>query len=148
VVIRGANVIDSYEDNPEANAKSFVNGWFRTGDEGIVDGHSYLKLVGRIKELVVRGGEKIAPLEIDQVLELHPAVAEAASFGVPDRIYGEEIAAAVILRASVTERELLAFCRDRLADFKCPKNIHIVKRIPRTDTGKIQRRTLAQKLGL
>jgi len=147
VVIRGANVIAGYEDNPEANATSFTNGWFRTGDEGIIDRQGYVKLIGRIKELIVRGGEKISPLEIDQVLQLHPAVAEVATFGVPHRVYGEEVAAAVELSAVATEEELLAFCRDRLADFKCPKKIHIVERIPRTATGKIQRRTVAQKLG-
>jgi acyl-CoA synthetase (AMP-forming)/AMP-acid ligase II len=146
VAVCGAGVISGYEDNPEADAKSFVHGWFRTGDEGILDGQGYLKLVGRIKELVVRGGEKIAPLEVDQVLELHPAVAEAVSFGVPDRIYGEEIEAAAVLRAPATEKELIAFCRDRLADFKCPKRIRIVQRIPRTDTGKIQRSSIAQAL--
>jgi acyl-CoA synthetase (AMP-forming)/AMP-acid ligase II len=147
VVIRGANVIAGYEDNPEANATSFTNGWFRTGDEGIIDRQGYVKLIGRIKELIVRGGEKISPLEIDQVLQLHPAVAEVATFGVPHRIYGEEVAAAVELTTPATEEELLAFCRERLADFKCPKKIHIVERIPRTATGKIQRKTVAQKLG-
>lgn len=147
VVIRGANVIAGYEDNPEANATSFTNGWFRTGDEGIIDRQGYVKLIGRIKELIVRGGEKISPLEVDQVLQLHPAVAEVATFGVPHRIYGEEVAAAVELSAPATEEELLAFCRERLADFKCPKKIHIVERIPRTATGKIQRKTVAQKLG-
>lgn len=146
VVIRGANVIAGYEDNPEANATSFADGWFRTGDEGVLDEQGYLRLVGRIKELIVRGGEKVAPLEIDQVLQLHPAVAEVATFGVPHRVYGEEVEAAVELRAPATEAELIAFCRDRLADFKCPKKIHIVERIPRTATGKIQRKTVAQKL--
>ncbi len=146
VVIQGDNVICGYENNPEANAASFTDGWFRTGDEGVVDDQGYLKLVGRLKELIVRGGEKVAPLEIDQVLQLHPAVAEAATFGVPHRVYGEEVEAAVELRAPATEAELIAFCRDRLADFKCPKKIHIVERIPRTATGKIQRRTVAQKL--
>jgi len=148
VVLRGANIIAGYEDNPEANATSFHGGWFRTGDEGVIDGLGYLRLVGRIKELIVRGGEKIAPLEIDQVLQMHPAVAEVATFGIPHRIYGEEVAAAVELRSPATEEELAAFCRDRLADFKCPKRIYIVERIPRTATGKIQRRTVAQKLGI
>jgi acyl-CoA synthetase (AMP-forming)/AMP-acid ligase II len=146
VVIRGGNVIAGYEDNPEANAASFTNGWFRTGDEGVIDGQGYVRLIGRIKELIVRGGEKISPLEIDQLLQTHPAVAEVAAFAVPHRIYGEEVAAAVELRAPATEQELLAFCRERLADFKCPKKIHIVERIPRTATGKIQRRTVAREL--
>jgi acyl-CoA synthetase (AMP-forming)/AMP-acid ligase II len=148
VVIRGANVIAGYEDNPEANATSFSNGWFRTGDEGTADKQGYLKLIGRIKELIVRGGEKISPVEIDQVLQLHPAVAAVATFGVPHQVYGEEVAAAVELRAPATERELIAFCHGHLADFKCPKKIHIVERIPRTATGKIQRKTVAQKLEL
>ena len=112
----------------------------------ILDKQGYLKLVGRIKELIVRGGEKVAPLEIDQVLQSHPSVAAAATFGVPHRIYGEEVEAAVELRASATEEELIAFCRDRLADFKCPKKIRIVERIPRTATGKIQRSSIAEKL--
>jgi acyl-CoA synthetase (AMP-forming)/AMP-acid ligase II len=148
VVIRGANVIAGYEDNPEANATSFSNGWFRTGDEGVADKQGYLKLIGRIKELIVRGGEKISPLEIDQVLQLHPAVAAVATFGVPHHVYGEEVAAAVELRTPATEQELISFCHDHLADFKCPKKIHIVERIPRTATGKIQRKTVAQKLEL
>jgi acyl-CoA synthetase (AMP-forming)/AMP-acid ligase II len=148
VVIRGANVIAGYEDNPEANATSFSNGWFRTGDEGVADRQGYLKLIGRIKELIVRGGEKISPVEIDQVLQLHPAVAAVATFGVPHHVYGEEVAAAVELRAPATEQELISFCRGHLADFKCPKKIHIVERIPRTATGKIQRKTVAQKLEL
>ncbi len=148
VVIRGANVISGYEENPEANESSFTNGWFRTGDEGVIDRDGYIRLIGRIKELIVRGGEKISPLEIDQVLQLHPAVAEVATFGVPHRVYGEEVAAAVELKSPAAEEELLAFCRARLADFKCPKKIHIVERIPRTATGKIQRKTVAQKLGV
>ncbi len=147
VVIRGANVIKAYEDNPEANLFSFTEGWFRTGDEGVIDPDGYVTLIGRIKELIVRGGEKVSPREVDEVLALHPAVAEAAAFGVAHRIYGEEVAAAVSLRsAGTTEADLIAFCRSRLAEFKCPKKIYIVEKIPRTDTGKIQRRLVRDRL--
>ncbi len=146
VVIQGPNVIRGYENNPEANATSFVEGWFRTGDEGILDDDGYLRLVGRIKELINRGGEKISPREIDEVLLSHPAVAEAVCFGVPHPTWGEEVAAAVVLREAASEADLLAYCRDRLADFKCPKKVHLVETIPRTATGKIQRRVVAEKL--
>jgi len=146
VVIRGANVITAYEGNPKANRSSFTHGWFRTGDEGIIDSDGYITLVSRIKELIVRGGEKISPREVDEVLALHPCVAEVATFGVPHKIYGEEVASAVSLRAHATEAELISFCRSRLAEFKCPQKIYIVDRIPRTDTGKIQRRIVREKL--
>jgi acyl-CoA synthetase (AMP-forming)/AMP-acid ligase II len=145
VSIQGANVIRGYENNPEANQTSFTRGWFRTGDEGLFDDDGYITLVGRIKELINRGGEKISPREIDEVLLTHPAVSEAVGFGIPDRVYGEEVAAAVVLREPATEKELIAFCRSSLADFKCPKSISIVEAIPRTSTGKIQRRVVAEK---
>jgi acyl-CoA synthetase (AMP-forming)/AMP-acid ligase II len=145
VAVRGQNVIDGYENNPQANASSFTRGWFRTGDLGVLDGDGYLRLLGRIKELINRGGEKIAPREIDEVLEEHPAVKEAVSFGVPHATWGEEVAAAVVLNEPVTEKELLAFCRTRLADFKVPRHLHIVDLIPKTPTGKIQRRFVAEQ---
>jgi acyl-CoA synthetase (AMP-forming)/AMP-acid ligase II len=144
VVIKGPNVIRGYENNPEANAKSFVDGWFRTGDQGFLDDLGYLTLVARIKELINRGGEKISPREIDEVLLGHPAVAEAVCFGVPHPTWGEEVAAAVVVRGSVTEGELLAHCRERLADYKRPKHIYITDTIPRTATGKIQRGVVAK----
>src|SRR5437667_2333984 len=144
VVIQGPNVIDAYENNPEANASSFVDGWFRTGDQGFLDADGYLTLVARIKELINRGGEKISPREIDEVLLTHPAVADAVCFGVPHPTWGEEVAAAVVLREPATESELLTYCRERLADYKRPKQIHITDAIPRTATGKIQRRIVAQ----
>lgn len=146
VAIKGPGVFSGYEENPEANTTSFTNGWFRTGDQGYLDGDGYLTLVGRLKELINRGGEKIAPLEIDEALAAHPAVAEAVCFSVPDRIYGEEVAAAVVLSSSETEAALIEHCRSLLADFKCPKKIHIVKAIPRTATGKIQRRNVAAEI--
>ncbi len=146
VVIRGPNVTAGYENNPEANASSFTNGWFLTGDQGVLDSAGYLRLTGRLKELINRGGEKISPLEIDEVLRGHPAVAEAVCFGVPHPSWGEEVAAAVVLNNAASEADLLAYCRDRLADFKRPKKIHIVDAIPRTATGKIQRRVVAEAL--
>lgn len=146
VSIKGHSVFSGYEENPEANATSFANGWFRTGDEGYLDKGGYLTLVGRIKELINRGGEKIAPREIDEVLCAHSAVAEAVSFAVPDRMYGEEVAAAVVLKSSATEAELVKHCKALLADFKIPKTIYILDSIPRTATGKIQRRLVAAEV--
>ena len=143
VVIRGANVITGYENNPEANTSSFVDGWFRTGDQGYLDEDGYLLLTGRLKEMINRGGEKISPREIDEVLLGHPAVAEAVAFGAPHPTWGEEVAAAVVLKSDATEADLLSYCRERMADFKRPKQIHITTAIPRTATGKIQRRVVA-----
>ena len=149
VCIDGPGVIREYENNPEATAKSFFGEWFRTGDQGILDEDTYLQLTGRIKELIIRAGENIAPREIDEVLLSHPAVAEAVCFGVPHPTWGEEVEAAVVIRpeAPAGEADLIAFCRGRLADFKCPKKIHIVASIPRTATGKIQRLNVAAALG-
>jgi len=148
VCIKGPNVVAGYENNPEANAKSYTNGWFRTGDQGFLDGDGYLTLTGRLKELINRGGEKIGPREIDEVLLTHPAVAEAVAFGVPHATWGEEVAAAVVLKegSPATEAELLAFSKERLADYKRPKKFYIVETIPRTATGKIQRGAVAKAL--
>jgi acyl-CoA synthetase (AMP-forming)/AMP-acid ligase II len=143
VSIKGINVFSGYEGNAEANASSFSNGWFRTGDQGYLDHDGYLMLVGRLKELINRGGEKISPREIDETLLTHPAVAEAVCFAVADRVYGEEVAAAVVLNGEATEADVIAHCRSSLAEFKCPKTIYIVDTIPRTATGKIQRRNVA-----
>jgi acyl-CoA synthetase (AMP-forming)/AMP-acid ligase II len=146
VCISGPNVVSGYENNPEANATAFFGEWFRTGDQGTLDEHGYLSLTGRLKEMINRGGEKISPREIDEVLLAHPAIAEAVAFGTAHQTWGEEVAAAVVLRegAAAKEAEILAFCRERLADFKRPKQIFITEAIPRTATGKIQRRVVAQ----
>ncbi|MGH9372878.1 MAG: AMP-binding protein, partial [Vicinamibacterales bacterium] len=144
VVIQGPNVIQGYENNPEANATSFTDGWFRTGDQGFLDEGGYLSLTGRLKELINRGGEKISPREVDEVLLTHPKIAEAVCFGTPHPTWGEEVAAAVVLSEPVTEAELQSFCKERLAEFKRPKQIFITDTIPRTATGKIQRRLVAQ----
>ncbi len=146
VVIQGPNVIDGYSNNPEANASAFIDGWFRTGDQGVLDADGYLSLTGRLKEMINRGGEKIAPREIDEVLLQHPAVGEAVAFGSPHPKWGEEVVAAVVLKSPVTERELIAFARERLADYKVPKKLFIVDRIPTTATGKVQRRAVAATL--
>ncbi len=146
VVIRGTSVIDGYANNPEANAKSFTAGWFRTGDQGTIDSDGYLSLIGRLKEMINRGGEKIAPREIDDVLLQHPAVAEAVAFGLPHPSWGEEVAAAVVLKSKASENELTAFARERLADYKVPRKLFIVDTIPRTATGKIQRRAVAESV--
>lgn len=142
VVLQGETIISKYE-NAEANVAAFSNGWFRTGDQGSIDSDGYLKLTGRLKELINRGGEKLAPLEIDEVLLSHPAVSEAATFGVPHPSLGEEVAAAVVLREPIPVVELLKYCRDHLAEFKCPKKIFVADSLPRTPTGKIQRQSLS-----
>ena len=146
VVIKGANVIDAYEDNPEANSTAFTKGWFRTGDQGVIDDNGYLSLTGRLKELINRSGEKISPREIDEALMDHPEVAEAVAFGAPSTVHGEEPSAAVVLSGEVTESELISFVREKLANFKCPRRIYIVDSIPRTATGKIQRRLVAEEV--
>jgi acyl-CoA synthetase (AMP-forming)/AMP-acid ligase II len=150
IVIRGRNVTRGYENNAKANAESFVDGWFRTGDQGVLDAEGYLSITGRIKEIINRGGEKISPREVDEVLMDHPAVAQAVAFAVPHDKLGEDIAAAVVLRegAAATERELRDFCAARLADFKVPRKVLILDEIPKGATGKLQRIGLAAKLGL
>ncbi len=172
IVIRGTNVTPGYAANPAANAQAFTpladfdrlnptepveaspsagsgGAWFRTGDQGYLDADGYLHLTGRIKEIINRGGEKISPREIDEVLLDHPAVAQAVAFAMPDAALGEEVAAAVVLReAGVTETDLRHFAAQKLADFKIPRKILILDDIPKGATGKIQRIGLAEKLGL
>jgi acyl-CoA synthetase (AMP-forming)/AMP-acid ligase II len=150
VVIRGGNVTAGYENNPTANASSYTNGWFRTGDQGYQDADGYLFLTGRLKEIINRGGEKVSPREVDEVLLEHPAVAQAVAFAVPHDRLGEEVAAAVVLHdgQSADERELREFCARQLADFKVPKQILLMTDIPKGATGKVQRIGLAEKLGL
>lgn len=150
VVIRGPSVMSGYEANPEANAGAYVNGWFRTGDQGRFDSDGYLVLTGRLKEQINRGGEKVSPFEIDQVLLRHPDVSEAAAFGFAHPTLGEEIAAAVVLRAqcNVAAGELQAFLREHLAPFKIPRRVLILDQMPKGPTGKIQRRQLSKILCL
>jgi oxalate---CoA ligase len=150
VVIRGPNVTPGYEANPEANEKAFIDDWFRTGDQGVIDSDGYLRLTGRLKELINRGGEKIAPIEIDVVLMEHPAVQQCVTFAVPHDKLGEDIAAAVVVREGMTctERELREFAAKRLEHWKVPRTLLFVPEIPKGPTGKLQRIGLADKLGL
>jgi oxalate---CoA ligase len=148
IVIRGENVTHGYEANETANRESFAHGWFHAGDLGVFDADGYLSIAGRIKEIINRGGEKISPREVDEVLLDHPAVAQAVTFALPHEKLGEEVAAAVVVAegASVSEAELRDFARQRLADFKVPRKIVFVAEIPKGATGKLQRIGLHEKL--
>jgi acyl-CoA synthetase (AMP-forming)/AMP-acid ligase II len=150
VVIRGPNVTKGYEANPDANLKAFAGGWFRTGDQGTLDEGGYLRITGRLKELINRGGEKVSPLEVDEIIMDHPAVAQVVTFAMPHDKLGEEVAAAVVPREgqTVTEREIRDFAAKKLADFKVPRRVVVLAEIPKGATGKLQRIGLAEKLGL
>jgi acyl-CoA synthetase (AMP-forming)/AMP-acid ligase II/thioesterase domain-containing protein/aryl carrier-like protein len=150
IVIRGENVTRGYEDNPKANESAFCHGWFRTGDQGYFDGEHFLYITGRIKELINRGGEKISPREVDEILLQHPAVLEAVTFAVPHCQLGETVGAAVVLRPGlqVTALEIREFASKHLANFKVPQVLKLVNEIPRGSTGKIQRIGLAERLEL
>ena len=151
IVIKGPNVTSGYLANDEANATAFHPGnWFRTGDQGIMDEAGYVKVTGRLKEIINRGGEKIAPLEIDEVILDHESVAQACSFAIPHDKLGEDVAAAIVLRdgKQLDEKELRQFVSERLADFKVPRKVVFVDEIPKGATGKIQRIGLAKQLGL
>ncbi len=150
VVIRGPNVTAGYLNNPDANAKGFAAGWFRTGDQGMLDPEGFLTITGRLKEIINRGGEKVAPLEVDNVLSDHPAVRQVLTFAMPHAKLGEEVAAAIVLAEGVTatENEIREFASKRLADFKVPRRIVFVPEIPKGATGKLMRIGLAEKLGL
>jgi acyl-CoA synthetase (AMP-forming)/AMP-acid ligase II len=150
IVIRGENVTSGYESNPKANAEAFTHGWFRTGDQGVMDAEGYFTLTGRLKEIINRGGEKVSPREVDEVLMDHPAVAQVVTFAIPHDKLGEEVGAAVVLRegAALTEKELREFAGKRLADFKVPRKVIFLEEIPKGATGKLQRIGLAAKLGL
>jgi acyl-CoA synthetase (AMP-forming)/AMP-acid ligase II len=148
VVVRGATLFPGYLDDPEANGRSFLpGGWFRTGDVGFLDAEGFLYLTGRAKEQINRGGEKIAPLEVDRALQCHPAVADAAAFGVPDPVLGEDVVAAVVpkLGTQISARVLRAWMLDHLSPFKVPRRIWFVDELPRTATGKVQRGELTRR---
>jgi acyl-CoA synthetase (AMP-forming)/AMP-acid ligase II len=150
IVIRGVNVMKEYENNPQANADAFYDGWFRTGDQGVMDDEGYVSITGRLKEIINRGGEKISPREVDEIIMEHPAVHQCVTFGMPHDMLGEDVAAAVVLRqgAEASDRELRDFASERLAAFKVPRKILILPEIPVGATGKLQRIGLAKKLGL
>jgi acyl-CoA synthetase (AMP-forming)/AMP-acid ligase II/thioesterase domain-containing protein/acyl carrier protein len=144
IVIRGPSVIDGYENNPAANESGFIDGWFRTGDQGLVDSEGRLFISGRIKEIVNRGGEKVSPREVDDALLEHPEVAQAVAFQVPHPSLGEDLAAAVVRRpgAQVSESALRSFLLGRLSEYKIPSRILFVDSVPKGATGKVQRLTL------
>ncbi len=150
ICIKGDNVTPGYENNEKANAESFTNGWFRTGDQGYLDEEGYLKITGRIKEIINRGGEKVSPLEVDDLLMEHPAVQQVVTFAMPHKMLGEDVAAAVVIAEgqSITDKELQDYAGEHLAKFKVPAKIIFLDEIPKGATGKMQRIGLAQKLGL
>jgi len=150
IVIRGPSVMSGYEGDPRFNDTVFTKGWFRTGDEGFIDDDGYIFISGRLKEIINRGGQKIAPREVDEALMSHPAVAQAVTFAMPHRTLGEDVAAAIVLREEVaaTEAEIREFARQRLAGYKVPRRVLLVSEIPRGATGKLQRLGLADRLGV
>lgn len=148
VAIRGDNVMNGYLNNPEANANAFANGFLRTGDLGQIDENGYLTLLGRLKEFINRGGEKIPPAQIDDVLLALTGVAKAVAFGVPDTMYGETVHAAVVPNGPLTEEEVLDHCREKLPRFMVPVRIHIVSELPHGPSGKVSRVTIPKILGL
>ena len=150
IVLRGENILKGYYKNEEATRTAFRNGWFHTGDIGYRDADGFYYIVDRKSDMIIRGGENIYPREIDEILYQHPAVAAAATIGVPDQLYGEEVAAFVVLKneREVPADEIIAFCKERLADFKCPKTIRIVTEIPKGPTGKLLKRELAREFSV
>src|SRR5437773_9098008 len=145
IVLRGENILKGYFKDPEATERAFRSGWFHTGDIGYRDKDGFFFIVDRKSDMIIRGGENIYPREIDEVLYRHPAVAAAATIGVPDPLYGEEVAAFIVLKdgMKVDEQELISHCQAELADYKCPKSIRIVAEIPKGPTGKLLKRELA-----
>ncbi|MGI9202654.1 MAG: AMP-binding enzyme, partial [Woeseiaceae bacterium] len=145
-----SNVTPGYENNPTANAENFVAGWFRTGDQGVMDEDGYLTITGRLKEIINRGGEKISPREVDDILMDHAAVAQVVTFAMPHKSLGEDVAAAIVLKEGETtdEASIRSFASERLASFKVPRIVVILDEIPKGATGKLQRIGLAEKLGL
>jgi acyl-CoA synthetase (AMP-forming)/AMP-acid ligase II len=152
IVIRGDNVMSGYENNDKANAEAFTRqGWFRTGDQGTLTPEGYLSITGRLKEIINRGGEKISPREVDEILMDHPAVSQCITFAMPHDKLGEDVVAAIVLREghdALSEKDLRGFASERLAPFKVPAKIIFLEEIPKGATGKLQRIGLAQKLGL
>jgi long-chain acyl-CoA synthetase len=147
IVLRGDNILKGYFKNPEATERAFRGGWFHTGDVGYRDQDGFFFIVDRKTDMIIRGGENIYPREIDELLYQHPAVAAAATIGIPDPLYGEEVAAFIVLKEGLTpsEGELIDYCKAELADYKCPKSIHFVPEIPKGPTGKLLKRELAKK---
>jgi long-chain acyl-CoA synthetase len=147
IVLRGPNIMKGYYRNDAANDEAFKSGWFHTGDLGYSDEDGYFYVVDRKGDMIIRGGENIYPREIDEVLYRNPKVKEAATVGIPDNLYGEEVKSFVVLREGdgATESELIEFCKERLAAFKCPKSIEILVDIPKGPTGKLLKKELRQR---
>jgi long-chain acyl-CoA synthetase len=145
IVLRGENILKGYYKNPAATATAFRNGWFHTGDIGYRDSDGFYYIVDRKSDMIIRGGENIYPREIDEVLYRHRSVASAAVIGVADQLYGEEVAAFVVLKEGMTatEEELISYCKEHLADYKCPKTVRFLKEIPKGPTGKLLKRELS-----
>ena len=155
ICIRGANVFSGYENNPTANAEAFHGDWFRTGDQGFLDDEGYLRISGRLKEIINRGGEKISPREVDDVIQAHPDVAQVVTFALPHPKLGEDVAAVIVLDEAAAEKDakdveadIKTFAAAKLADFKVPRVIKFIDEIPKGATGKLQRIGLAEKLGM
>ncbi|EMR85781.1 putative peroxisomal-coenzyme a synthetase protein [Botrytis cinerea BcDW1] len=149
ISIRGENVTKGYLNNEKANKESFTeDGFFRTGDQGKMDKDRYVFITGRIKELINKGGEKISPIELDNVLARHPAVSEAVSFAIPDEMYGQDVGVAIVLKPDqkLTASELKQWVADKVAKFKVPKQVYFSDVMPKTATGKIQRRIVADTM--
>jgi long-chain acyl-CoA synthetase len=146
IVLRGENILKGYFKNEAATANAFRNGWFHTNDIGYRDADGFFYIVDRKSDMIIRGGENIYPREIDEVLYQHPQIASAAVIGIPDELYGEDVAAVVVLKpgAQTTEQDVIEFCKARLADYKCPKTVRFVEDIPKGPTGKLLKRELAQ----
>ena len=152
IAIKGENVTEGYLKNSKANSENFFKNWFLTGDEGYFDKDGYLIISGRLKEIINRGGEKISPLEVDEILTKHPDVQQVVTFSIPHPKLGEDVAAAVVLKKDIdikiAEQNLKNYCKDKLADFKIPKKIFFMEEIPKGATGKIQRIGMDKKLGI
>jgi len=144
IVMRGENIFKGYFKNEEATARAFRGGWFHTGDVGYRDPEGFYHIIDRKSDMIIRGGENIYPREIDELLYKHPSVAEAAAVGVPDELYGEEVAAFVVAKEgrALTPDEIIDYCREHLADFKCPKTVRVVTALPKGPTGKVLKREL------
>jgi fatty-acyl-CoA synthase len=148
IVHRSGQVMSGYLNDPEKTAEAFSFGWFHSGDLGRFDGEGYLYVVDRKKDMIKTGGENVASREVEEVLYRHPDVVETAVIGLPDPKWIEIVAAAVVLKkgSAATEKEIIAYCREQLAGFKCPKKIFILERIPKNPSGKILKKDLKQDL--
>ena len=145
LVLRGPTVLAGYWGRPDATAEAIRNGWFHTGDLGVADADGFVTLVDRIKDLIITGGENVYPIEVERVLQRHPAVEDSAVIGVGDREWGETVLAVVVAKGEVTPAELIDFCRTQIAHFKCPTRVELVDVLPRNATGKLLKRTLRER---